>query len=57
MCVYVHMTLCVCNYSVYSSVILLCLCACVCIFIGSCPATKVFIDNLLAMGRGWVIIK
>ena len=26
-------------------------------FVGSCLATKVFIGNLLAMGRGWVIIK
>ena len=30
-----------------------------CIFplVGSCLATKVFIGNLPAMGRGWVIIK
>ena len=28
-----------------------------CAFVGSCLATKVFIDNLPAMGRGWVIIK
>ena len=28
----------------------------VCMF-GSCLATKVFIGNLQAMGRGWVIIK
>ena len=28
-----------------------------CILVGSCLATKVFIDNLPAMGRGWVIIK
>ena len=27
------------------------------LFVGSCLATKVFIGNLLAMGRGWVIIK
>ena len=27
------------------------------IFVGSCLATKVFIGNLPAMGRGWVIIK
>ena len=26
-------------------------------FVGSCLATKVFIGNLQAMGRGWVIIK
>ena len=26
-------------------------------FVGSCLATKVFIGNLPAMGRGWVIIK
>ena len=30
---------------------------CVSRFVGSCLATKVFIGNLLAMGRGWVIIK
>ena len=29
----------------------------VCTFVGSCLATEVFIGNLLAMGRGWVIIK
>ena len=35
-----------------------CICVCtVCTFVGSCLATKVFIGNLLAMGRGWVIIK
>ena len=28
-----------------------------CPFVDSCLATKVFIGNLLAMGRGWVIIK
>ena len=27
------------------------------LFVGSCLATKVFIGNLLAMGRDWVIIK
>ena len=27
------------------------------IFVGSCLATKVFIGNLPAMGRGWIIIK
>ena len=26
-------------------------------FVGSCLATKVFIGNLPAMGRGWIIIK
>ena len=25
--------------------------------VGSCLATKVFVDDLPAMGRGWVIIK
>ena len=30
---------------------------CVCVFVGSYLATKVFIGNLPAMGRGWVIIK
>ena len=29
---------------------------CVCVFVGSCLATKVFIGNLLAMGRGSDII-
>ena len=29
----------------------------ICMFGGSCLATKVFIGNLPAMGRGWVIIK
>ena len=29
----------------------------VCTFVGSCLATKVFIGNLPAMRRGWVIIK
>ena len=27
------------------------------VFVGSCLATKVFIGNLPAMRRGWVIIK
>ena len=30
---------------------------CVSVFVGSCLATKVFIGNLLATRRGWVIIK
>ena len=30
---------------------------CVRMLVGSCLATKVFIGNLPAMGRGWVIIK
>ena len=38
-----------------------CVCVCVhvcmCVFVGSCLATKVFIGNLPATGRGWVIIK
>ena len=35
-----------------------CVCVvCVCVFVGSCLATKVFIGNLPAVGRGWVIIK
>ena len=29
----------------------------VCVFVGSYLATKVFIGNLPATGRGWVIIK
>ena len=28
-----------------------------CVFVGSCLATKVFIGNLPATGRGWVITK
>ena len=28
-----------------------------CVFVGSCLATKVFIGNLPAMGREWVIMK
>ena len=35
----------------------LCVCACVWVFVGSSLATKVFIGNLPATGRGWVIIK
>ena len=27
------------------------------VFVSSCLATKVFVGNLLAMGKGWVIIK
>ena len=34
-----------------------CVCVCVCLFVGSCLATKVFIGNLWAVRRGWVIIK
>ena len=30
---------------------------CACVFVGSYLATKLFIGNLLAMGRKWVIIK
>ena len=34
-----------------------CMCVCcVSVFVGSCLATKVFIGNLQATGRGWVII-
>ena len=32
-------------------------CMCMCIFVGSWLANKVFIGNLPAMGKGWVIIK
>ena len=39
-----HMYNYVCTYVMYA-------------FVGSCLATKVFIGNLPAMGRGWVIIK
>ena len=37
----------------------ICVCArvCMCVFVGSYLATKVFIANLPATGRGWVIIK
>ena len=34
-----------------------CVCVCVCVFVGSFLATKVFIGNLLATRRGWVIVK
>ena len=34
-----------------------CVCVHVCVFVGSYLATKVFIDNLPAAGRGWIIIK
>ena len=34
-----------------------CVCMHVCVFVGSCLATKLFIGNLPATGRGWVIIK
>ena len=42
-----------------TSIVCVCtrVCMCMCVFVGSCLATKVFIGNLLAMGRGWVIIK
>ena len=29
----------------------------VCMCVGSCLATKFFIGNLLATGRGWIIMK
>ena len=44
-CMYVCKYICMCTY--YNE--------CVCVFVGSCLATKVFIGNLPAMGRGWVI--
>ena len=34
-----------------------CVCVCVSVLVGSCLATEVFIGNLLAMGRSWVVIK
>ena len=40
-------------YNAYTQVVYVC----VCTFVGSFLATKVFIGNLTAMGRGWVIIK
>ena len=33
-----------------------CVLECVCVFVSSCLATKVFIGNLQASGRGWVIV-
>ena len=42
-CVCVHVHVC------------MCVCVCVCVCVGSWLATKVFICNLLAMGRGWVM--
>ena len=35
----------------------MCVCVHVCALVGSCLATNVFISNLPAIGRGWVIIK
>ena len=49
--------LCVCVYLCVCACMCMCVCTCVCVFVGSCLATKVFIGNLPAMGRGWVIIK
>ena len=42
---------------VFVSVMCVCVCVCVCVFVGSCLATKVFIGNFPATGRGWVIKK
>ena len=47
-----HITLIVLFHKVNMS-----LCSACGVFVGSCLATKVFIGNLPAMGRGWVIIK
>ena len=48
--VYIPVCVCVCACMMY-------VCMCACIFVGSYLATKVFIGNLPAMGRGWAIIK
>ena len=69
-CKYVYVCVQVCDmYSIYVSVCLhvhACVCACkcvhvcmynMCVCVGICLATKIFMSNLLATGRGWVIIK
>ena len=47
----------VCNtmYNAYTQVVYVYMY--VCTFVGSCLATKVFVGDLPAMGRGWVIMK
>ena len=45
------------QYNISELGMFVCVCVCVCMFVGSCLATKVFIGNLPATGRGWVIIK
>ena len=45
--------MCVCNVCVCN----VCVCVCVFVFVGSYLATKVFVGNLPATGRGWVIKK
>ena len=47
MCACARVCVCVC--------VCTCVCVCVCVCVGSWLATKVFICNLLAMGRGWVM--
>ena len=64
-CICAHMSVCRYVYVFVDQHVLICVCTCVCarvhvcmcVFVGSCLATKVFIGNLPAMGRGWVIIK
>ena len=53
------LSVCTCDTVCRSVCMCMCefMCVCVCVFVGSCLATKVFIGNLPAMGRGWVIIK
>ena len=57
MCCMVCVYVCVCMYECIRAICRVsCVCAIIlCRFVGSCLATKVFIGNLLAMGRGWVI--
>ena len=51
------MCVCVCVCVYVCARVHVCVCVCMCVFVGSCLAIKVFIGNLPAMGRGWVIIK
>ena len=46
------------SFPLYTVCTCVCVCVhvCVCVFVGSCLATKIFIGNLPAMGRGWVIV-
>ena len=53
----VHVCVCACVYAFVRACAYACMCVRMCAFVGSCLATKILVGNLLAMGRGWVIIK
>ena len=53
----VRVRVCVCVCVCVHAHARVCVCVCVCVLVGSCLATKVFIGNLLATKRGWVVIK